>query len=163
MTPFRAATVVGFSAAAIALVTAGSGLAIAWAPIPASSSCLLFSCVGEALNNALGIPGSFFGAFAAVGITLTVVSLGLSGPASGFLGVGPDTSSGSYPGLTTYLPGVSAVPDKGDDIHVPGLGNTTVKDVYYDADSYGPDGNPSVVVIETHHGTIRVETTISGQ
>lgn len=93
MTPFRAAAAVGrdaretifvtgavgFFIAAIALVTAADGLALAWATIPVSSSCSLFECVGRAIDNLLGIPGLVFGTTsvaATVGGTLVTGGIG---------------------------------------------------------------------------------------
>ncbi|MEX2547019.1 MAG: hypothetical protein WD830_04435, partial [Chloroflexota bacterium] len=98
MTPFRVAVIgpaaspvvlvaaaVGFFAAAFALVTAASSLAMAWPQVPALSSCSLFVCVGEALNNVLGIPG--------LGLAVTSVATTVGTTVGGVFGGGSSSSS----------------------------------------------------------------------
>lgn len=155
----------GLVAAAIALVTAASSLAIALPQDPAWSSCSLLNCVGVALNNEFGIPGLVFGAVAAVVVTTQVLTVG------GLVGVGAvtrevtDALGVSSPGLTfgsegnevtTYIPGVSPLPDKGDIIYLPTQGASKVTNVYYDPDTFHPDGTPGGVIIETELGSVLV-------
>lgn len=148
MTPIRVVVAaIWFAAAALALVTAASGLVTAW-PLE-SSSCL--PCIGNAINDALGIPGSVFGAAAAVVVTVIVVGSGL-GPALGF----PSPPGSPGDDVTTYIPGVSPLPQTGDVIYMPSQGASKVTNVYYDPDTFHPDGTPGGIIIETELGSVLV-------
>lgn len=68
---------VGFLVPTFALVTAEGGLALAGAALPGWSSCSLWDCVGQALDNLLSIPGALFGGSAVtVGTAITVGGIG---------------------------------------------------------------------------------------
>ena len=158
MTPFRAADAigrdaretifvagaVGFFIAAVALVTAADGLALAWAAIPASSSCSLFECVGRALDNLLALPGLFFGT-SAVAATVggTVMGGGIGGATYGN-GLGSGGSMGTEgersPGDRLMKRDSVVYDDHGRPIpgtHVPeGTGVPPTRTIY------APNGNP---------------------
>ena len=130
----------------------------------AAVSCL--PCIPDQLFNGFGIPGAVFGGAAAAAATNSLLGPGLS-PIAGLFGGGVVArqvtgATGIHPfsdtggDVTTYIPGVSALPDKGDVIYIPSQGASKVTDVYYDPNSYTPDGNPGGVVIETELGTIIV-------
>jgi hypothetical protein len=174
MTPVRAAAIryadaaillavaVGLAAAAVIVrATAASGLALAW-PLELSN-CL--PCQVDRLYDQFGIPGAVFG-----GVAAAVVTIGVGGiptPGGALFGGGVAASPGfrdafgrdEGDNVTTFIPGVSALPDKGDRIYVPSIGASKVTDVYYDPDSYGPDGSPGGVVVETELGSIVVTGT----
>jgi hypothetical protein len=145
---------VGFVAAAIVLAMAASGLDLAWRL--ELSSCL--PCQVDRLYDQFGIPGAVFGGVAAAVGTIAVG--GLPTPGGALFGGGVAASPGfrdafgrdEGDSVTTFIPGVSALPDKGDLIYIPSVGASKVTDVYYDPDSYGPDGTPGGVVVETELG-----------
>lgn len=151
---------VGFSAAIITLVTAASSVAMAWPQVPVGPGCSLFMCVGEAINNALGIPGSVVGAVAVVVVVAIVVGSGVP-TVPEFYGV---NTSPTGPGddVTTYIPGVSPLPNPGDLIYVPGLGASKVTKTIYNPNSVGTGGTEPYLTVETELGTIIVETHIVG-
>lgn len=143
---------IGFAAAAIALVTAASSLAMAWPQVPAWSSCSLFRCVGEALNNGLGFPG--------LGLAVTSVATTVGATVGGVFGGGSSSSSspGSSPppGTTVYIPGVTAAPSPGQTVYLPGVdGTVTVKTVdVYKGPPRMPGSETWQVVITTDTGQI---------
>lgn len=164
MTRFLAVAAVGFAAAAcVALVAAASGLAVGWPQ--ASLACL--PCIADHLYNEFGIPGAVFGGVAAAVVTISVGGIPTPGGAlfGGGFTAGEVTGDNVHPPfdfrsdgdrVTTYLPGVSPLPEKGDVIYVPSIGASKVTDVYYDPDRYQPDGSPGGVVIVTELGPISV-------
>jgi hypothetical protein len=133
----------------------------------AALSCL--PCITDQLFNGFGIPGAIFGGAAAAAVTNSLLGPGLSTvgglfgggvvarQVTGVTGIHPFSPSGDD--VTTYIPGVSPVPDKGDIIYIPSIGAGTVKDVYYDPDKYDSEGNPGGVVIVTDLDTIKVGLT----
>ncbi len=138
---------IGFAAAAIALVTAASSMAMGWPPVPAWSSCSLWECVGEALNNVVSIPGLVF-------------SVVTTGTTVGGLVFGGGGEPPIPPGTTTYIPGVTADPSAGEVVYIPDIGVGTVTDLH-ETMTTQPDGVKranSRVVIEMESGqTFTVE------
>lgn len=133
---------VGFFTAAITLVTAASSVAMAWPQVPAGSSCSLFRCVGEALNNVLGLPG--------LGLAVTSVVTTVGTTVGGVFGGGSSSSSppGTTPppGTTVYIPGVTALPSPGQTVYVPGHGTINVTSVNVAPGPPRPNGTKTVTV-----------------
>ncbi len=155
MTPFRIAAAVrrvagviifiagavGFLVPAIALMTAAGGMALTGAALPGWSSCSLWDCVGQALNNILSIPGALFGG-AAVTVATAVTTGGIGGSTYGD-GLGSGGNMGtegdrSFDGLMERDSRV--YDDHGREIpgaHVPeGTGVHPTRTIY------APNGNP---------------------
>lgn len=134
---------VGFLVPAIALVTAAGGLALSGAALPGSSSCSLWDCVGQALNNLLSIPGSFFGGSAVTVVTAITVG-GIGGGtygdglgSGGNMGTEGVRSPGGDPDMERDSP---VYDDHGREIpgtRVPGGTNVTPLRTIY-----APNGNP---------------------
>jgi hypothetical protein len=153
---------IGLAAIALAVVTAATGLAVSWAP--ESPSCL--PCIVDALYNQYGIPGAVFGAVAAVVVTTSVLGLPTPGTTlftGGALanphfrdGIRDTFGRDEGDNVTTYIPGITPLPDKGDIVYFPGQGASKVTNVYYDPDTYHPDGTPGGVIIETELGSTLV-------
>jgi hypothetical protein len=166
MSPYRVAAAVGIFTGVISLVASVTAVGIA--PLT-HAAALCLPCIPDQLFNGFGIPGAVFGGAAAAAATTSLLGPGLSAvgglfgggvaarQVTGATGIHPFTPTApTGDDVTTYIPGVSALPDKGDVIYIPSQGASKVKDVYYDPNSYTPDGNPGGVVIETELGTIIV-------
>jgi hypothetical protein len=157
------AAAVGLAAAAsIALFVAASGVAVGWPHT--SLTCL--PCISDALYNQYGIPGAIFGGVAAAVVTTSVLGLPTPGTTlfTGGALANPDFRDGirdtfgrdEGDNVTTYIPGVTPLPEKGDRVYFPGQGASKVTNVYYDPDTYHPDGTPGGVIIETELGNTLV-------
>lgn len=139
--PIFIAGAVGIFAAAITLLTAASSVAMAWPQVPAGPSCSLFRCVGEALNNVLGIPG--------LGLAVTSVATVVGTTVGGVFGGGSSSSppgSTPPPGTTVYIPGVTALPSPGQTVYVPGYGTVNVTRVDVGPGPPRPNGTKTVDV-----------------
>ena len=136
---------VGFFIAAIALVTAADGLALAWAAIPASSSCSLWDCVGEAINILLALPGLFFGTSSVAATVGGTLATGGIGGATYGDGLGSGGSMGTEgerpPGGDRWMERDSAVYDNSGN-EVPGIRIPAGTDVTPTRTIYAPNGNP---------------------
>lgn len=137
---------IGFAAAAIILVTAASSMAMAWPPVPAWSSCSLWECVGEALNNVVSIPGLVF-------------SVVTTGTTVGGLVFGGGGEPPIPPGTTTYIPGVTEDPTAGDVVYIPDVGVGTVTEAHSTVSRQPGGGGTSTsrVTVETESGTLTIE------
>jgi hypothetical protein len=156
------AVAIGLAAAAVTvLAMAASGFAPAWSL--ELSNCL--PCQADRLYDHFGIPGAVFGGAAAAAATIS--AFGIPTPGGALFSGGVVASPGfrdafgrdEGDSVSTFIPGVSALPTKGDLVYIPSIGASKVTDVYYDADSYEPDGAPGGVVVETELGRVLVTGT----